>query len=109
MPWKQYSKISPLEQIKRRFGTLFDQIFNSSTNYGGARLQISTNLHAHIHQKFQNPSYLDGLEVRSNGSILSNDSAIADFLAIVGIHRASHIFLSEEASVQMTDLSSRTD
>ena len=99
--------MTPLEQIGRHCKAIFDRIFNSSAPLSNSKIPISNGLHTLIHQKFQNPSYIDGLEIRSNGSIMSDDSAIADFLAIVGIHRASHIFLSEEASVQMTDLSTR--
>lgn len=99
--------MTSLEQIRRHCKAIFDRIFNLPAPLNNSKIQISGGLHNIVHQKFQNPSYLDGLEVRSNGSIMSNDSAIADFLAIVGIYRTSHIFLSEETSVRMNDLSVR--
>lgn len=97
--------MNSLEQVGRQCKAIFDRIFNSSVPLSNSKTRVSSGMHALIHQKFQNPSYIDGLEVRSNGTIMSNDSAIADFLAIVGIHRASHIFLSEDTQIQMTTLS----
>lgn len=105
LPWERYSSITPLGQVGRHCKSILDRILNASASLSTPKVQISDSLHAIIHKKFQNPSYIDGIEVLSNGSVISNNSAIADFLAIVGVHRASYIFLSEETSVQISDLS----
>ena len=96
---------SPLNQLGLDIKAAINQIFSPPINLNDRKLEPSTNLYAHIHQKFQNPNYLDGLELLSDGVVVSNDSAIADFLTIVGTHRAANIFLSEESQVRMSDLS----
>jgi hypothetical protein len=105
LPWEIYSSMTPLEQVVRRCKVVIGHIFNASASLSTPRMQVSESSHEIIHKKLQNPSYIDGIEVLSNGSIMSNDSAIADFLAVVGNHHAAHIFLSEGASVRMSDLS----
>jgi hypothetical protein len=99
--------MTSFELVKHRCKGFLDRILKTSTPLKIDKIEISSNLFAHIHQKFQNPSYLDGLEVRSNGSTMSNDRALADFLAVLSIHRAPHIFLSEKTSVRMNDLSTQ--
>jgi hypothetical protein len=104
LPWREYSELSNLEVIECRVRAFLEKIMSQWPARRNAKIPVSLNSPSQIHEKFQNPSYLDGIEVRTGGAIASNDSAIADFLAIVGTHRASIIRLSESSRIRISQL-----